>query len=189
MKQKKSIKKPKHKTRYQSDQNFAVAVKEASLKKYRKKQGKDFELAGVTVLRSLEFVDEYTQLVAVHNHATKDIKIMPVVRLVTLAKLLNTSYQTIWRWTSETSQLPEPILSERSQGRERPVYHEAEVRVIIRIIGEHLNKYRYYRKDHSETRNKLASEIKELRSTNYGETKHGNGKSARKNPGKVGKRK
>ena len=170
-----------HQFRYRMKDGFADRVKERSLKQYRAGRGKEFELSGSTVIRSLAFVDEHVEQLTVKNSQTGRVSISPVVRLTILAKLLDTSYQTIWRWSSETNQLPEPILTETGHGRELPVYHVEEVRIMIRAIGEHLNEFKYYRKDHTGTRDKLFSQIEEIRLNNYGEPSHGNRQSSGKN--------
>lgn len=174
-----------HKVRYRMKPAHAVSVKDRARKAYRQSQkaeGKEFELPGATVLRSLAFLDDYAEKLAVHNKLTNKTASMQVVRLTVLAKLLDTSYQTIWRWTSDTEQLPEPVLTARLD-RDRPVYHVEEVRAMVRVIGEHLNQFKYYRKDHTGTRDRIFHAIELLRNTNFGDTTNGTeSKTVRKNP-------
>jgi hypothetical protein len=178
---------PKHQERYRFKPGFADKVRSRSLKDYRAERGKDFELSGATVLRSLDFVEDHAESLTIRDERTGKLRIARVVRPTVLAKLLDTSYQTIWRWSSETGQIPEPILTEVSQGRERPVYHVEECRVMIRAIGEHLNGFKYYRKDHTGTRDRIFHGIEELRLNNYGVIPNGNLESSRKNPRAEGK--
>ena len=176
---KRTVGKPltRNQSRYRFQPDFAADIKEKSLETYRKSKGKDFELSGNTVLMSLDFCSESAEILPVMNTQTGKMSKMPVVRLTELAKLLNTTYQTIWRWSSDTEQLPAPILVEKTQGRERPVYHLKEVEAMIRILGEHLNEFRYYRKSHTGTLNKLFSGIETIRQANFGDTTNGNSKS------------
>jgi len=177
---------PAHKVRYKMNAAHASSVKERALRVYRKAQkakGKEFELTGATVLRAEPMVPDYAETLPVHNALTGKQAVMPVVRLTVLAQLLDTSYQTIWRWTSDTKQLPEPVLTARLD-RDRPVYHAQEVMVMVRAIGKHLNQFKYYRKDHVGTRDQIFNEIERLRETNYGETTNGNEtQSRRQSPG------
>lgn len=175
---------PKHKERYRFTPGFADKVRTRALKDYRAQQGKEFELSGATVLRSLDFVEDHAALLQVRNERTGKVQVMQVVRPTVLAKLLDTSYQTIWRWSSETGQIPEPILTEVNQGRERPVYHIAEVRLMIQAIGEHLNNFKYYRKDHAGTKDRLFHDIEQLRTSNYGVKTNGNLENQGQGPGK-----
>lgn len=161
---------PDHKVRYRMKPEHAAAVKTRALRNYRKAQ-EDFELAGNTVLRSLEYLEDYAETIVVRNELTGRTSQMRIVRLTVLAKLLNTSYQTVWRWTSATGQLPEPVLV-ANLDRERPVYHVEEVRCMVRAIGDHLNEFKYYRKDHTGTRDRIFHDIDQLRQSNYGEGQH-----------------
>lgn len=178
---------PAHKLRYKFKEGFAAKVKDRSLKTYRAQKGKEFELTGNTVLRSINSVEDVAETLLVTNNETGNSFKANVVRLTILAKLLNTSYQSIWRWVSETKLLPEPILVETSKGRERLVYHVDEVRVMVRAIGEHLNRFKYYRQDHTGTRDRIFSEIETIRSNNYGVQSNGTGKSTGQSSGKVRK--
>lgn len=164
---------PKHQERYRFKPGFADHMRERARQEYRAERGKEFELSGATVLRSLDFVDEHAEALTCRDERTGKMRIMQVVRPTVLAKLLDTSYQTIWRWSSETGQIPEPALTETNQGRERPVYHVEEVRVMIRAIGEHLNQFKYYRKDHAGTRDRIFHDIEQLRLNNYGVKSYG----------------
>jgi hypothetical protein len=163
-------------SRYRFKDGFADRAKETARKQYRQKRGKEFELAGSVVLRSLEFLAESAETLPVTNTRTRGTALMPVIRLTELAKLLDTTYQTIWRWSSDTEQLPVPILTETTTGRERPVYHLEECRVMIQAIGEHMNEYRYYRKNHTAVRDRIFSEIETIRKSNFGVNTHGNQK-------------
>ena len=156
-------------------------------KKYRKEKVQTFTLTGHITLRALEFFEGDAKHLPVVNLITSETEILPVFRLQQLAQLLNTSYQTLWRWTSETQQLPEPVLLDNTTGREYPVYHLEEARVIITVIGEHLCRFAYYRKDHEAPKRALTEQLNALRAQNFhttGESQHGNsqkGQVARKN--------
>lgn len=169
--------------RYRFKPGYASKVKQQSLSKYRAAKSKEFELSGATVLRSIGFFEREANTVPVFNKLTGKIDNLPVVGLKVLAQLLDVSYQTLWRWYAETGQLPEPVLITHGKGKDRNVYHVNEVRVMIEEIGKHLNNFRYYRKDHDGTRNRIYSRIEELRNVNFGEHTNGNqthGKSTRK---------
>jgi len=175
-------------SKYRFKAGFAAAVKQDSLKRYRKDKGDKFELGGATVLRSLAFFENEANMVAVVNQSTGKTEKRPVVGLKVLAQLLDVSYQTLWRWYAETGQLPEPFFVTHGSGKDRNVYHVSEVRVMIEEIGKHLNGFRYYRKDHDGTRGRVYARIEELRKTNFGEHTNGNsphGQSARKIPRKI----
>ncbi len=182
----KAVNLPAHQVRYRFQPGFADKVKTRAIQDYRSERGKEFELSGATVLRSLDFVEEHAENLTVRNESTGRIAIMRVIRPTVLAKLLDTSYQTVWRWSSETGQIPEPILTEISQGRERPVYHVEEVRVMIRAVGEHLNDFKYYRKDHAGTRDRIIHDIDQLRLNNFGVKTNGNLESSGKSPARKG---
>lgn len=168
------------KSRYRFKAGFASTVKDNSRRTYRASKGKAFELDGSVVLRAAEFLDEETKLLAVANQLTSAMEKLPVLRITHVAKLLNVSYQTLWRWISETQQIPMPVLIDNSRGREYAVYHVEEVRIMIRTIGEHFTRFKYYRADHSATRAELFTNIDALRATNYqtsiGDTTNGNSK-------------
>jgi hypothetical protein len=84
------------------------------------------------------------------------------------------SYQTVWRWTGSTKQLPNPVLHE-PHGRKLGVYHPEEVRVILTVIGNHLNRFRRYQKNHDETIQKVNDEVDTIRNKYLtGEHQHGN---------------
>jgi len=155
--------KPTHKLKT----GFPEKGKERARQVYRKSKGAEFELEGNIVLRALEFVDAEAQPLPVFNQMTNKPEVLPVLRLMYAAKLLNVSYQTLWRWTSETQQVPMPVLVDQSSGREYAVYHVPEVRAMIRVIGEHLTSFKYYRSDHEATKRKLFSEIETLRALNF----------------------
>jgi len=157
----------KAESRYRFKPGFSDKVKERSRKVYRSSKGKDFELEGGVVLRALEFLDAETKPLPVLNQLTNRVEVLPVLRLMYAAKLLNVSYQTLWRWTSETQQVPMPVLVDTSSGREYAVYHVEEIRVMIRIIGDHLTRFKYYRSDHEATKKKLFAEIEALRALNF----------------------
>lgn len=161
----------KRKTAYAMNPAIAKKAKQASNTNYRKEKGKDFELSGSTVLRSLDFLDIEVKPLKVFNQLTGNEQVMPVIRLIHAAKLFNVSYQTLWRWMSETNQFPQPVLVDTSMSREYTVFHVEEMRVMIRVIGEHLRRYKYYRKDHTETRDKLFDEVNAVRSTHLTNTK------------------
>jgi hypothetical protein len=157
----------KTKARYRFKEGFADDLKKRSMESYRKGRGKSFELTGATVLRQADSIDDFAVTIAATNILTEKTAPMPVIRQQVLAEILNTSYQTIWRWSSETGQLPEPALIDNTEGRGRGVYHVNEVRVIVAVIGEHLRAYKYYRKDHTGTRDKLFAQIEAVRKSNY----------------------
>lgn len=165
-----SAKKPQltaAKSRYRFKEGFSEKVKTRARKAYRQAKGSDFELQGSVVLRALEFIDVEAKTLPVTNHLTSKSESLPVLRLNHAAKLLSVSYQTLWRWTSETQQVPMPVLTDQTSGREYPVYHVEEVRVMVRIIGEHLRSFKYYRKDHEATKTALFTEIEALRALNF----------------------
>lgn len=171
VKRRKPIKtKKKPDTRYKLKPAFAEDAKERSRKNYRTSKGKGFELDGNVVLRSLEFIDDEAETMLVINQITNGSEVLPVIRLTHAAKLLNVSYQTLWRWTSETQQVPMPVLVDTSSGREFPVYHVDEVRIMVRVIGEHLKAFKYYRKDHEGPKSKLFDQIEALRALNFNQT-------------------
>ena len=153
-------------SRYKFVPGMSDKVKEQSKKTYRQKVAKNFELEGSVILRALSFLDGEAITLPVINQITARKENHPVLRLIHAAKLLNVSYQTLWRWTSETQQLPMPVLTD-TQGREYAVYHVEEVRIMLRTIGAHLNQFAYYRKDHDATKNKLFAEIDALRANNF----------------------
>lgn len=163
------------KSRYRFKPGFSDKVKERSRKVYRKSKGTEFELEGNVVLRALEFIDAEAQPLPVLNQVTNKVEVLPVLRLMYAAKLLNVSYQTLWRWTSETQQVPMPVLVDTSSGREYAVYHVDEVRVMIRTIGDHLTRFKYYRSDHEATRKELFAEIEALRALNFNQAGEPNG--------------
>jgi hypothetical protein len=142
---------------------------------YRKRRGSDFELTGSVTLRALEFIDDAVTPMSVVNTMTGENEVHPVFRLTNVAELLNVSYMTFWRWTSETQQVPAPVLFDNSRGREYGVYHLEEVRIMVSVIGQHLKSFKYYRKDHDGTRNKVVGQIEALRMRNFnsGEKPHG----------------
>lgn len=164
------------KTAYRFRTGSSERAKEVSRERYRAERGKDYELTGNIVLRALEHIDLDAEELPVVNQITAQVEVMPILRLTYVAKLLNVSYQTVWRWTTETQQLPMPVLIDNSKGREYPVYHLEEIRVIVQIIGEHLRGFKYYRSDHEATKRKVFHEIEMLRSLNFkiaGESNHG----------------
>jgi hypothetical protein len=160
-------------SRYRFKEGHADRVKANSKKQYRKSKGSEFELTGSIVLRALTFIDDEARMLAVENKLSGGTTTQPIFSQQRLAELLDTTYQTIWRWSSQTDQLPEPNLIDNTEGRGRGVYHLEEVRVIVAAIGEHLKAYKYYRKDHVLTRDKVFNEIEALRNVNYGDTTHG----------------
>lgn len=157
------------KSKYALMPSVRETAKEHSRKTYRNSKGKNFELGGATVLRSLKFLDAEAQVLPVVNKLTSGIEKLPVLRLTNVAALLNVSYQTLWRWTTETEQLPMPVLVDQSTERGYDVYHLEEVRIMIGVIGEHLNDFKYYRKDHDIPRGKLVDQINILRANNFNE--------------------
>lgn len=162
--------------KYAMDATHADEVKKRSIKSYRKTKGSEFELTGSTVKRALEFLDGEAAMLPVHNELTGKTAPLPVIRLTHAAMLLNVSYQTLWRWSSETEQLPMPVLTDNSHGREYAVYHLEEIRLMVDILGDHLSQYKYYRSDHTATRNKVFAAIQALRANDYntlnGDTTH-----------------
>jgi hypothetical protein len=174
--------KPLSKTqaKYRFNPSYQENAKETARDNYRKSRGKNFELSGNTVLRSLEFVDTCAEKLPCFSSDTgKSVGIKPVLRLTELAKLLDTTYQTVWRWSSDTEQLPEPALYETTTGRDRPVYHLEECKVMIQHIGNHLKDYAYYRKNHTKVRDLIFADIQHLRETNFGENTHGDQEKAK----------
>ena len=159
--------------KYRFKPGYAATVKEDSLNRYRASKSKSFELGGGTVTRSLTFFEQEANVITVINQTTGKAVKLPAIGLKVLAQLLDVSYQTLWRWYAETGQLPEPMFVTHGSGKDRNVYHVSEVRVMLEEIGKHLNNFRYYRKDHEGTRNRIYSRIEELRSNNFKE--HTNG--------------
>lgn len=164
------------KSRYKLQPAFKASMKEASRKAYRTRKGKDFELEGSVILRSLEFIDDDAITIPVVNQITSRTEALPVLRLTHVARLLNTSYQTLWRWTAETQQVPMPVLIDASSGREYGVYHVDEARIMVQVIGEHFREFKYYRSDHEATKRKVFDQIEALRANNFNqeEPSHGN---------------
>ena len=160
---------------YRFKPGFSEKAKDRSRKVYRKSKGQEFELEGNVVLRALEFVDDEATTLPVLNQMTNRTEQMPVLRLMYAAKLLNVSYQSLWRWTSETQQVPMPVLVDTSSGREYAVYHLEEVKVMLRIIGDHLTRFKYYRSDHEQPKRLLFAEIEALRALNFNTTGEPNG--------------
>lgn len=154
---------------------------------FNRRERKDYsnEFNGSTVLKALNFFEKYAEQLPVTNLITSETETLPVYRFIVLAELLGVTYQTLWRWTSETHLLPRPVLVDNTTGREYPVYHLEEVRVMITVIGQHLRGFKYYRKDHEATKRKLFGQIDVLRAQNFGNKKgrsNGNqtqGKSSR----------
>lgn len=168
VKKRKKLVKPMTKTKrkYRFESGFADAAKERSRKAYRS-TAKEFELEGNIVKRALEFVDVEAKTLPVLNQLTNRTEQMPVLRLMYAAKLLNVSYQTLWRWTSETQQVPMPVLVDTTSGREYAVFHLEEVKVLLRIIGDHLTRFKYYRSDHEQPKQLIFAEIEALRAINF----------------------
>lgn len=174
------------KYRYKGD--LRDKLKATNLIAYRKSRGSKIEFTGATVLRALDTLDLVAETLSVKNAETGSRMKIPAIRVTVLAKLLDTSYQTVWRWTSETEQLPPPVLIDSSQGRDRPVYHVEEARIIIQAVGEHLNQFKYYRKDHVGTKDRIFHQIETLRDSNYGVKANGNQeKGIGQSAGKSGK--
>lgn len=174
-------------SRYRFDETFSGKAKDASKRRYRSEKGADFELTGNVILRALDYVEDYAEPMPVNNEITGEAEQYLCILPTVLAKLLNTSYQTIWRWTSETGQLPEFALTKQT-GRGGGVYHVEEARIIIRHIGEHLKAYKYYRKDHTGVRDRMFNEIQALRDLNYGVQDHGSSKARKVAPSQGKKR-
>lgn len=146
------------KERYKQDKDFREIRKKESRTSYRKKLGKDFEI--VSPLRSLDYYTTLAeQLPITYNGNTFTA---PCIKVTTLADLLQTSYQSLWRSiTAET--IPAPVLVTHMGKRELLVYHQDEVRVILSIVGEHKKRFKYYRKDHTDTKTKLYDAISTIR--------------------------
>lgn len=153
--------------KYRFQEGHAEKARRRSNRTYRKSAG-EFELTGRTVLKSLQFTEDYAEPLSCYSEITGGQDIFMCIRPTVLAKLLDTSYQTIWRWIAETNQLPEPVLITQGKGRSSGVFHVEEARVIIRAIGEHLTKFKYYRTDHHQVRDRVFNEIEKLRELNYG---------------------
>lgn len=121
--------------------------------------------SGNKALDGLRTVDDVSLELDVRNTASGHSGVFSVIRLTQLAEVLGLSYQTIWRWTSDTQQLPAPVLIDSTTGRDFPVYHVEEARVIIEIVGNHLRQFKHYRKDHVGVRKQLHDKINALRLT------------------------
>jgi hypothetical protein len=166
---------------YKDKPEMRNRLKESARKNYRSGKGREFELGGTTILRSLDFYTTEAINTNVMNPETGVVRPMAVIRPTKLALLLNTTYQTVWRWITVTGQLPEPALFEVSPdgGQGRGVYHISEVEVMIRALADHLKGFKYYRSDHTATTEKIFSQIAHLRTINYGEQYDGNQASNR----------
>lgn len=168
--------KPKQeKSRYRFNAAFAEGERARARKSYRAAKGKDFELTGSIVLGALSFYEDLAETLPVVNLITSETEHFPVLRLTKIAQLLDVSYQTLWRWTSETEQLPEPVLVDNTTGREYGVYHVEEVRVMLSVIGQHLCDFKYYRKNHEAVKKSLFDQFDALRALNYNQTQPSTG--------------
>lgn len=167
---------------YAAKPDMRDRLKESARKSYRSGKGRQFELGGATVLRSLDFYTAEAIHTNVMNPETGVVQPMAVIRPTKLAELLNTTYQTVWRWITVTGQLPEPALFEVTPdgGQGRGVYHVSEAEVMIRALADHLKGFKYYRSDHTATTEKIFSQITHLRTINYGVHHDGNQASDRK---------
>lgn len=93
-----------------------------------------------------------------------------------LATVLGYAAPVIYRWKAK-GLLPAPAGEAecwiQAQGRpeykaKKMVYMGKEVREIIKVIGEHQTKVRYYREADTETREKLLREVQSIRTIFYG---------------------
>lgn len=156
----------KSKGKYGGSDTRKGKVKARRLKTYRKAQP-DFEMESGIVLRSIPTLSEHAENLPVYNTITNDSDSVMCIRVTVLADLLNCSYQTVWRWINKTDLLPKPVLVDKSRGREDGVYDLREAEIILRAVGEHLRAFKYYRKDHANTRSRIFAEIQKLRETIY----------------------
>jgi predicted DNA-binding transcriptional regulator AlpA len=131
---------------YQIDPSYKSEVQQRSRHKYRKSAGVELD----SCLRSLDFFRTLsnTERVILPNGTRRD---WPVMDVPTTASVLQTQYQTLWRWITK-GMVPSPALKIGAKGSR---YHVEEVRSFIEIIGKHEQSFRYYRGDHVETRKAL----------------------------------
>lgn len=143
--------------RYTSDPEYSDKTKSRARNAYRKSK-KGFELSSCT--RSLSYFEDMAEHLLVHHDGKSATA--PVYKLTTVADLLQLSYQSLWR--NVTAELiPSPMLVTHIGRRELPVYHREEVRALLTIIGEHKLRFAYYRKEHTETKERLYQAINEVR--------------------------
>ena len=156
--------KSKRQREYADNSGIRKNLRNKSRKRYRKEQGASFEIGGASVLRSLEFYREAAVVAPTLSPDETSTHNYPILSMTETAKLLDVTYQTLWRWTTDdVGILPPPIFKEMKTGRLLGVYHADEVKVMIEVIGKHLNGYKYYRKDHTTTRDTLFDKITEVR--------------------------
>jgi hypothetical protein len=131
---------------YQLDPEYKQEVQQRSRHKYRKAAGVELD----SCLRSLDFYTTLaiTERVILPNGKRRDLPVMDVPKT---ALVLQTQYQTLWRWISH-GMIPSPALLVGVKGGR---YHVEEVRLLIEIIGKHEQSFRYYRRDHVAVRQAL----------------------------------
>lgn len=150
----------KRKQRYENDETYRTNAKNASRKSYRKKAGVELD----NCLHSLGFLDNVAESdkVRLPNGRETDY---PVISVPRTSDLLQTLYQTVWRWINQGI-IPKPILvTARDDNRPRAVYHIDEVRILVEEIGAHQRQSKYLRKDHTEVIEAIERRINELRVT------------------------
>lgn len=137
-----------------------AAEKQADIKERIAARERYREKAGVVMdscLENLEQLDEMatTITVTLPNGKVREIQGFTVTGL---GGPLKTSGATVTRWLKR-NMLPQPFL-ETSRGK---VYHIEEVRVMVRVIGNHQLEFRQYRDDHEEVKDKLFKAVSDLR--------------------------
>lgn len=86
------------------------------------------------------------------------VREIPAFTITSMGEPLGTTGVTVTRWVNG-GMLPAPVL-ETTRGK---VYHSEEARLMVRIIGEHQRSFRQYRKEHTEIKDTLFSELRRLR--------------------------
>lgn len=154
----------KRKERYDCDVTFREEQKRRSRRTYRKAHEVELE----NCLHSLKFLPDLAG--PEQEVITSDDKYIKCQALTiqNTALAMQKLYPTVWRWINK-GQLPEPALrlpvaDERSGKDGRGVYHIDEVRVFIEEIGAHEMNVAYYRRDHTEVRDRVFERVSKLRS-------------------------
>lgn len=149
----------------QARERRKAKAKALSLLKYRRKRGHEFELSGNVVLRALDFIDEEAISRSMFCILDEKTYTIPYISMTMLAKMLTVTYQTLWRWQTQTGQIPLPVFRTNGKGRNYFAYHVEEARVVVAVIGGHLNQFKYYRHDHTGTRDRLFRFVEDARAT------------------------
>lgn len=82
-----------------------------------------------------------------------------------LAKAFDRSQQVVYRWF-RAELFPRPVVLARTPtNHAQPVYTHDEVAAFMEVFGQHQEDSQYYRKYHTETRDKLFATAKRIRNT------------------------